>query len=152
MFRDLLARDPRFSIPKCAQLRNPSCYKSASVTQLQINSLRIRSVDPRSHSGELGFERRDRSRDVGRIAVSHAAKLVCHAAIEFAFLSSKIVRVLQSRCQGFGDLFFESLQRVIDDVGMDDSFPQSTEELRFEFRASDQQCVRANSVAPLRVR
>ena len=62
--------------------------------------------------------------------------MVCDLPFELAFLSSKIVSILRPRDESFRDLFFEPLQRVVDDVRMDDSFLQASEELAFEFRAS----------------
>jgi len=101
--------------------------------------------------GELSLKLGNFRCDCMGITVAESAKLVCNAALKFRGLAAQVRIALPPRRDGFGEFLLETLQRVIDDLGMQHPLLQAGQELAFEIPSANQQAVFANAFATLRM-
>jgi len=66
-------------------------------------------------------------------------------------VATQVRIALVPRGHGLPEFFLEPVKRVIDDLGMQHSLLQSSEELALEIQSANQQTIRANLVASLRM-
>jgi len=66
-------------------------------------------------------------------------------------LATQVRIALPPRRDGFGELFLETVQRVLNDLGMQHPLLQAGQELAFKIQSANQQAVFANAFSTLRV-
>jgi len=118
---------------------------------LQLDGSRIRSLQARLNAGQLVFEFRQVRGDCRRISVAKCAELVRNAALDLTGLPAQIRIALTSRRECFLELFFEPLQRVGDDVGMQNSRLEAGQKFPLEILPTNQKIILADGVSALRV-
>jgi hypothetical protein len=103
------------------------------------------------HAGELAFEFGQICSDCWRIPVAERTELIGDGTFDLADLSPQIRIALTLRCKCFPEFLFEPLQRVRDDVGMQNALLEPGQELALKILPANQKIVFADGIPALRM-
>lgn len=125
--------------------------KASRIAHLHLDGMRVGRPETLVDCGELSLEFGNFRSDCRRVSVAKSAELVCNPALQFRGLATQVRIALLPRGHGLAEFFLETVQRVIYDHWMQYSFLQPGEELALEIQSANQQTIRANAVAALRM-